>query len=172
MRQSDFLHHCLRQPQLILHINQKLADCQQPWVKSDDFLVAEDRAIMRQMYHLLETEAVVTITELWDSVEQTLHDRLNFLLSLPQSSEKELERLADTLVLSVLDWRLANVRQLLSEVKHLLHEAQDEADAEALAIYQQQLRELPLAVLQLNKARDAMSATSRRRAEDALNGRY
>lgn len=172
MRQSDFLHHCLRQPQLVLRINQKLADCQQPQVKSDDFIVAEDRAIMRQMYHLLETGAVVTMSELWDSVEQTLHDRLNFLLSLPQSPETEPERLADTLVLSVLDWRLANLRQLLSEVKHLLREAQEEADTEALAIYQQQLRELPLAVFQLNKARDAMSATSRRRAEDALNGRY
>lgn len=88
------------------------------------------------------------------------------------SPETELERISDTLVLSVLDWRLAKVRQLLGEVKHLLHEAQRENDTEALAVYQQQLRELPLAVLQLNKARGAMSATSRRRAEDALNGRY
>lgn len=172
MRQSDFLHQCVRFPQALLKLNQKLADCGQPKVVEDDFLLAEDRAIMRQMYQLLTRSPVVTIDELWDSLEETLQNRLKFLLSLPQSPETELERISDTLVLSVLDWRLAQVRQLLSEVKHLLHEAQIENDTEALAIYQQQLRELPLAVLQLNKARGAMSATSRRRAEDALNGRY
>ncbi len=172
MRQSDFLHQCIRFPQAILRVNQKLAESSQPNVVDDDFLMAEDRAIMRQMYQLISRSPVVTIDELWDSLEQTLQNRLKFLLSLPQSPETELERISDTLVLSVLDWRLAKVRQLLGEVKHLLHEAQSENDTEALAIYQQQLRELPLAVLQLNKARGAMSATSRRRAEDALNGRY
>lgn len=172
MRQSDFLHHCVRFPQVILRVNQKLGECGQPQVADEDFLLAEDRAIMRQMYQLIASSSVVTIDELWDSLEQTLQDRLKFLLTLPQSPETELERIADTLVLSVLDWRLAKVRQLLSEVNHLLHEAQAENDMETLAIYQQQLRELPLAVLQLNKARDSMSATSRRRAEDALNGRF
>jgi DNA primase len=172
MRQSDFLHHCIRYPQLIGQVNQTLKECGQPGVVDEDFLLAEDRAIMRQMYQLIALSAVVTIDELWDSLEQTLQNRLKFLLTLPQSPETELERIADTLVLSVLDWRLAKVRQLLSEVNHLLREAQTEDDVDALAVYQQQLRELPLAVLQLNKARDSMSATSRRRAEDALNGRF
>ncbi len=172
MRQSDFLHQCIRFPQAVLRVNQKLVECGQAKVVDDDFLLAEDRAIMRQMYQLITRSPVVTIDELWDSLEQTLQNRLKFLLTLPQSPETELERISDTLVLSVLDWRLAKVKQLLGEVKHLLHEAQTENDPEALAIYQQQLRELPLAVLQINKARDAMSATSRRRAEDALNGRY
>ena len=172
MRQTDFLHQCVRSPQLIVRINRKLAECGQTEVKEDDFSMAEDQAIMRQMYQLIGVSAVVTIEELWDSLDQTLQNRLKFLLSLPQSPETELERVSDTLVLSVLDWRLAKVRQLLSEVKQLLHQAQDEDDHDTLAIYKQQLRELPLAVLQLNKARDAMSATSRRRAEDALNGRY
>jgi DNA primase len=172
MRQADFLHHVIRLPQVIVRINQKLMECGQEQVADDDFLLTEDRAIMRQMYQLLGAAPVVTIDELWDSLEQTLQNRLKFLLTLPQSPEPELERISDTLVLSVLDWRLAKVRQLLSEVKHLLHEAQTEGDTDALAIYKQQLRELPLAVLQLNKARDSMSATSRRRAEDVLNGRY
>ena len=172
MRQADFLQHAIRSPQIIVRVNQKLQECGQGQVVDGDFLMAEDRAIMRQMYQLIADSPVVTIDELWDSLEQTLQNRLKFLLTLPQSPETELERISDTLVLSVLDWRLAKVRQLLGEVKHLLHEAKIEGDTEALAIYNQQLRELPLAVLQLNKARDAMSATSRRRAEDALNGRY
>ena len=172
MRQADFLHQSVRMPQVILRVNQKLQESGQQQVTDDDFLLAEDRAIMRQMYHLIATSSVVTIDELWDSLEQTLQNRLKFLLTLPQSPETELERISDTLVLSVLDWRLAKVRLLLSEVKHLLREAQTEGDVEALAIYTQQLKELPLAVLQLNKARDSMSATSRRRAEDAMNGRY
>ena len=172
MRQSDFLHQCIRFPPLIRRVNQTLADCGQPQVTGEDFLLIEDRAIMRQMYQLIALSPVVTIDELWDSLEQTLQDRLKFLLTLPQSPETELERISDTLVLSVLDWRLAKIRQLLSEVNQLFREAQAEDDVEALAIYQQQLRELPLAVLQLNKARSSMSATSRRRAEDAMNGRF
>ncbi|VAW43572.1 hypothetical protein MNBD_CHLOROFLEXI01-205, partial [hydrothermal vent metagenome] len=171
MRQTDFLHMCARFPQVIVRVNHKLSACEQPQVKDDDFWMAEDRAIMRQMYHLFSTSSVVTIEELWDSLDQTLQKRLKFLLSLPQSVEIELERISDTLVLSVLDWRLAKVRQLLSDVKHLLSEAQIADDKEALQLYKQQLKELPLAVLQLNKARSAMSASSRRRAEDALNGR-
>ena len=172
MRQADFLQHAIRSPQIIVRVNQKLQECGQGQVVDGDFLMAEDRAIMRQMYQLIADSPVVTIDELWDSLEQTLQNRLKFLLTLPQSPETELERISDTLVLSVLDWRLAKVRLLLSEVKHLLREAQTEGDVEALAIYTQQLKELPLAVLQLNKARDSMSATSRRRAEDAMNGRY
>ena len=171
MRQSDFLHQCLRFPQAVLRVNQKLSECGQPQVADDDFLMIEDRAIMRQMYQLIASSPVVTFEELWDSLEQTLQGRLKFLLTLPQSPEIELERISDTLVLSVLDWRLAKVRLLLSEVKHLFDEALGENDTDALAIYKQQLRELPLAVFQLNKARDSMSATSRRRAEDVLNGR-
>ena len=115
-------------------MNQKLESCGQAQVSDDDFLLAEDRAIMRQMYQLIAASPVVTIDELWDSLEQTLQNRLKFLLTLPQSPEPELERISDTLVLSVLDWRLAKVKQLLSEVKHLLHEAQTEGDIEALAI--------------------------------------
>ena len=171
MRQTDFLHYCIRFPQVIARINQKLMACEQPQVIDEDFWVAEDRAIMRQMYHLISASPVVTIEELWDSLDQTLQKRLKFLLSLPQSPETELERISDTLVLSVLDWRLAKVRQLLSDVKHLLAEAQLADDKEAVNIYKQQLKDLPLVVLQLNKARNSMSATSRRRAEDMLNGR-
>lgn len=171
MRQTDFLHHCIRTPQVVTRVNQKLIACEQPEVVDDDFWMTEDRAIMRQMYHLISASPVVTIEELWDSLDQTLQKRLKFLLSLPQSPETELERISDTLVLSVLDWRLAKVRQLLSDVKHLLAEAQLAGDQEAVNIYKQQLKELPLAVLQLNKARNSMSATSRRRAEDILNGR-
>ncbi|MCP4417790.1 MAG: DNA primase [Chloroflexi bacterium] len=172
MRQTDFLHQCVRFPQIIVLINQKLTECEQPQVMGDDFWVAEDQMIMRQMYQLIADSPVVTIDELWDSLDQTLQKRLKFLLSLPQSPETELERISDTLVLSVLDWRLAKVRQLLSEVKQLLAEAQATNDTEALTLHKQQLKALPLAVLQLNKARSSMSATSRRRAEDALNGRY
>jgi hypothetical protein len=93
---------------------------------------------------------------------------LKFLLTLPQSPETELERISDTLVVSALDWRLAKIRQLVDQVNSLLHEIQNEDYAEVLAIYNEQRR----AFLQLNKARDAMSATSRRRAEDALKGRF
>jgi hypothetical protein len=92
---------------------------------------------------------------------------MHYLQTLPPPSETEPERLADTLVSSVLDWRLVKVQQLYNEVRELYQEAQTLNDSSMLEIYQQQLRELPLAVYRLNRARDAMSATGRRRTQDA-----
>jgi hypothetical protein len=91
---------------------------------------------------------------------------------LPPVPESELDRIADTLVLSVLDWRLGTIKQLLSEVKLLIHDAQSSDDVDSLVMYRGQLQNLPLQVLSINRARDAMSALGRRRAEDATSGLY
>lgn len=168
MKQSDYLGQCLQRPRLIHLVNERLVRCGQTAVAEADFHDPEDRAILRHMHQWAAAggPAVAVIEDLWDILGDALTVRAQFLLSLPLAPDAELERLADTLVLSVLDWRLEKVRQLLNEVKQFIKESQMENDQDALAVYQQQLRELPLTVLQINKARNAMSAANRRRATD------
>jgi hypothetical protein len=115
----------------------------------------------------VQRAAVATIEELWDSLDGALLDRVQFLLSLPQTSKSEPERLADTLVSSVLDWRLESITRLLSEVEQLHQEAEALGDQDALEIYRLQVRQLHVEKLQLNRARGAMSASGKRRAQDA-----
>jgi hypothetical protein len=169
MRHSNFLGQCLQNAPLIRLVNERLQNEGQTAVSEKDFNDPEDRALMTIMYQWLDGSSVATIEELWDILDDdALTKRVHFLLSLPQVADAELERLADTLVSSVLDWRLESVKQLLNEVKQSLNEAQSENDADALEIYQQQLRELPLIFLQINKARSAMSASSRRRTNESI----
>ncbi|GIK54618.1 MAG: DNA primase [Chloroflexi bacterium] len=178
MRQTHFLSQCLRQPYLVQQVNDRLAQCGQTAVTEKDFLNPEDRAIMQLLPQWLQTSgivnhsAVVTINELWDILDAApaapLTTRAQYLLSLSQTPDVEMERLADQLMLSVLDWRLEKTRELVNEVEQYYKEAQIENDAQAVEIYQQLKRELPLVVWQLNKARNAMTAANRRRVADKV----
>lgn len=169
MREANYLCQCLHYPQVMTLVNKKLTQHQQPAVNEKDFTLSEDKVLIRHMYHWIRSGRVAAFEELCDSLDEMLRERVQFLLTLPMTPESELSRLPDTLVLSVLDWRLEKIRHLLSEVKQHFHEAHRLNDADSLEIYRQQLSQLPLAVLSINKARDAMSAMSRRRAEEAYS---
>ena len=167
MRQANYLHQCMLNLRIIPMVNQRLGECEEAPVGDDDFDLAEDRAIMKKLVQWHANKTVAVTPDLWDNLEKTLLERMQYLQTLPPSSETEPERLADTLVSSVLDWRLVKVQQLYNEVKLLYQEAQNLNDQATIEIYKQQLRELPLAVYRLHRARDAMSATGRRRTQDA-----
>ncbi len=171
MREANYLCQCLNYPQMMALVNQKLRAIDQPDVDEGDFTSAEDQAVLRQMYHWTQDASVAAIEDLWDSLDATLIDRVKFLLALPQTPESEIDRLADKLALSVLDWRLEKKSQLVSAVKQVVRSAKGQTDADAKTMYQQ-LNELSIAKLRIHKARDAMSASSRRRLEDAANGRF
>jgi len=171
LRRSDFLRQCLHYPNVMQLVNHRLDQHQQNLVSEADFTEAEDKALLRHMYQHMSSRTVVTIEELCDSLDELLLERVQTLLAMSPAPESELDRLPDTLVLSVLDWRLEKTKQLLSEVNKLLREASGVEDADYLAMYRQQISDLPLVVLGLNRARDAMSAVSRRRAKDAGKGR-
>ncbi len=178
MRQAHYLSQCLRHPYLLQQVNERLAQCGQTAVTEKDFLNPEDRAIMQLLPRWLQSsggvyrQAVVTIDELWDILDDSptapLTRRAEYLFSLPAAPDVEMERLADQLMLSVLDWRLEKTRELVNEVEQYYKEAQIENDAEAVEVYQQLKRELPVVVWQLNKARNAMSGANRRRAADNM----
>lgn len=170
IRQADYLCQCLHYPQMMIHVNQKLVQTQQSPVTENDFSAAEDKLLLRQMYQRIDDGILATPDELCDSLDETLLDRMKFLLALPRTAEAELERLADKLVLSVLDWRLEKNSQLVGIVRQLVHETQQANDGDSSEMYQQ-LSELKLAKLRIDQARNAMSAMGRRRAEEGAPGR-
>ena len=159
MRQANYLHQCMNDLRIIPMVNERLGACEEAPVGDDDFDLAEDRAIMRKMVQWQANKSVAVTPDLWDNLEKTLLDRMQYLQTLPSSSETEPERLADTLVSSVLDWRLVKVQQLYNKID----ENQALTDQSTVEI----LRELLSAMNRLNKARNAMSATGRRRTQDA-----
>jgi DNA primase len=158
LRQADFLRQCLTFPRLISQIDEALVLRGQDPVSEDDFNAIEDRALWRQASSQLDNRAVVTIEGLCDSLEdKLLRDRVQTLLALPAIAESELDRSPDILVMSVLDWRLDQARSLIGEVNKLYQEAQTEDDSGVLDMYRQQLRDLPIRVLNINRARGAMT---------------
>ena len=171
-REANYLCQCLHYPNMIVEVNSKLNAINQDVVTEQDFETIEDRSVLRQMYHLLEAGQFATPQELCDSLELVLQNRVHQLLSLKPTPKSEQDRLADKLTLSVLDWRLQKVNQRLTQLRQLFPETQLQPDEEAAQLYQQQTREASMLIQRLNLAKSAMSATSRRRAEEAANGRY
>ncbi|MFW5942602.1 MAG: DNA primase [Chloroflexota bacterium] len=171
MRESDYLRQCLRRPQLMRLVDQRLRAQDQAIVREDDFAAAEDKALLRHLRQELGQRPVATVEELCDSLDEVLLSRAEDLLS--ETSEKdeiEPERLADSLARLVLDLRLERIRRLLSEVQQLFHEAKEHGGSEQLEVFKEQLQTLPLAVHRIDRAKWAMSAMSRRQAEEAGNG--
>jgi DNA primase len=169
LREANYLRQCLTYPRLVDQVDQKLMLHKQPVVTEADFATAEDRALLRFLKRPASRGRVAVVEELWDSLDDALRERAQSLLATPAAPESELERLPDLLVLSILDWRLEKVKGLLADVKQLFKEAQQEQTPDVIELYYQQLRELPLTVLSLNKAKWAMSAVSRRRTEDTIS---
>jgi DNA primase len=171
MRRADFLRQCLAFPHLIGQIDKKLAIHQQALITEADFTRLDDKALWRQIRQRPTHWPVATMDDLWDSLDddEYLRERVQTLLSIPQTPESELDRLPDRLVLSVLDWRLERTKSLLSEVERLFRESQAQENLEMLELYGQQLRELPSQVRSIDRARGAMSATGRRQTKEHRN---
>jgi hypothetical protein len=162
-RRADFLRQCMSYPRLINAVDDKLVLNDLAPLSVDDFTRLDDRALWRMLPRTGDGWAVADPADLWDSFdEEFLQARAKTLLSLPGTPESEVDRLPDRLVLSVLDWRQEKVKGLIVEVEQLFVETQAQNDPEMLEMVSQQLRELPLQLLSINRARKAMSAVGRR----------
>ncbi|MEM7334415.1 MAG: DNA primase [Chloroflexota bacterium] len=170
-RESNYLCQCIHYPAMIVEVNSKLESISQSPVDENDFETIEDQSILRQMYHLNRGGRFATPDELCDSLDTALQERVHQLLALKPTPESELDRLADKLLLSVLEWRLQKNKLFNQKIKVLFDEAKRQNDQESAKLYEQQIAKSHLESLSLNKAKSAMSATSRRRAEEAANGR-
>jgi hypothetical protein len=152
-------------PRIIQAIDDKLTQNHQAPLSAEDFTRPDDRVLWRHMPRTGDGWAVAEPADLWDSFEEEfLRARFETLLSLPATPETELDRLPDRLVLSVLDWRLEKVKELMANVEQLFLETQAQDDPDLLEMYRQQLRDLPVQRRSIDRAREAMSAVGRRNA--------
>lgn len=162
-REANFLRHCLQYPQLLTQVNQQLRRTRQPELGETDFIQAEDRALLGQMYQQLRYGVVAVRSELWDSSDDVLQERIKTLEKLPLIAESQLDHLVEKLAHSVLDWRCDRIKQRNRELQQLLRIQREEV-ADQRDFYQQILagsQELQ----RINRAKEAMSAVGRRRAE-------
>lgn len=168
LRRTDFLRQCLARPQIILVINDQLQGSAQAAVSEEDFVRPEDQLLWYQIQERGSQYPFAAAEDLWDSFEDELiQDRVQKLLTMPESPESELDRLPDRLVQSVLDWRLERIKSLIEEVEQLVRETNAQDNPELIDMYLQQLRGLLHQVLSINKARAALSATAKRRAQES-----
>jgi DNA primase len=158
-RQINYLRECLHYPQIIRQINLKLAQCRQPIVAEADFSVPEDRELLKQLFKWVEQGNIVTMAEMWDSLEDdVLQERARYLLQTAPTPESELSRLPEKLALSVLHWRLEKVKGRLSELQQLFRETNRNDQPELADLYSQQIRESHFMIQSLNRAAEAVTA--------------
>ena len=167
-RESNLLRQCLEFPHLILQVNQQLLRHEQPTIGKDDFSGVEDRQILSTIYTRVDQTPVATLDELCDSLDAVLSARINQLLVLPPAPESELQRLSERLAMSVLDWRAEKVNLQLAELQQLLIElpTQPENEERRDQLYRR-LHELRMSRQGMSKAKDALSGSGQRRAEQA-----
>jgi hypothetical protein len=86
-------------------------------------------------------------------------------MALPPSPGIKLDRLPDSLALSVLDWRLEKIRKRISELKQLVAAERQSGLAEGLAqLYGEHLATSQLAMQGIHQAKRALSAQGRQNA--------
>ena len=165
-RTANLLRQCLEYPRLIIQVNQALLRQEQLAVSEGDLVVAEDQLILAFIYDRSDQVPVVTIEELCDSLDSVLLERMESLLALTPSPESELNRLRDRLTMSVLDWRLDQVKVEVGQLQQLIKDANDQQEGAANKDQLLgRLSELQWKMKWLNKAKDGISASGQRRTE-------
>jgi DNA primase len=162
MREENYLRECFRHLAIMRQVDQKLNVVDQTAVNANDFALAEDREI----FNHLRQYTVATTEQLCDSLSEPLRNRALTLLRSSDEREIDLNRLAETLTLSVCDWRLAKVKQHIREIRFIHSDTSQETDSKNnLHLYQDELNRLTTTMLNLHQAKNRMSAASRRQAE-------
>ena len=172
MRETNLLSQCLHHPQILSEINTRLAQTDQAPVTQADFVTIEDRELFITFNSRLNQAAFVSIDELCDSLESPLLERAQHLRSLPPTPDSELDRLADQLVISLLDVRHEKILHLYTRVQRLVTGRHETEDKETVESYYTQLVSIYRKLNSIKQAKKAMSADSKRRAEEASLGHF
>jgi hypothetical protein len=166
--EENFLRQCLEHPGALPAVNYQLTRLRMPEVAAADFGRAEDRALLAEIARRATLPTVATIAELCDSLDSALAQRVRTLLVAPPAPATKLDRLPEALALSVLDWRLEKIREYNTILKQLRPSGNDLAPADELTrAYLAQVEQMK----RINRAREALSPTGRRRAEEGKSGR-
>ncbi|MCB8967884.1 MAG: DNA primase [Ardenticatenaceae bacterium] len=167
LREANFLRQCLAYPQVTVQVNRLLQQMEQTAVAADDFTDMEDKLLWQYVMQTVETGAFVVGQDLCDSLDDPMvQHRVEALKTVPPTPLANLERLPDTLVLSVLQWRRDAINRQSQEIKQLVSVSQ-ETDVDLLQMYQKQAYTLTLVKRDIDKAIASMSALNRRRIEES-----
>lgn len=167
LREANFLRQCLAYPQVIASVNRLLQQMEQGMVMVADFAEVEDKLLWEHVTQVVKAGAFVVERDLCDSLEdQVLLDRVEALKMVSPIPSAHLDRLPDTLVLSVLQWRRDAINRQSQEIKQLVHSATEQDDPEQLQLYQKQAYALMRTKGNIDKAIASMSAVNRRRTEE------
>lgn len=165
-RESNFLRQCLAHPQVVRLINRQLHRLEQPVVSAEDFTLPEDRAIWMRIMQVVIEGKFVTNADLCDSLDEDyLQSRVQGLRAITPVPAASLDKLPDTLVLSVLQWRQDRLKTLSLELTQLVQGGDEQPDAETIKFCRARADELRTRKLQLDRAIASMSATQQRREE-------
>ncbi|MCZ7670890.1 MAG: toprim domain-containing protein [Chloroflexi bacterium] len=167
IREVNLLSQCLHHANILVDINARLSAAAQPTLTKADFVTAEDQEIFDQLMRWQNRGLFVSIDELCDSLAGPLLERVHYLRALPPTPDSEMDRLADKLVLSILDIRHEKTKYLNTRMQLLVAEAKQAGDKESMEEYQQQSVAISRQLLGIQQAKNAMSALSKRRAEEA-----
>jgi DNA primase len=160
-QQSDFLCHCIHFPQLVLLVDDRLKNNKQPTVSVRDFITIEDKLL----WDYLCEQAYDGAVELddWETImDGNVVTRADQLKQLPVTDPAQVDRLPDSLTLSVLEWRLEAAKILREQLKLLIDEAKLNGDQSALNDHLQQIVGLTLLSSSIDQARHNLSASGKR----------
>ena len=163
--EADFLRQALGTPEIMLKVDMLLRKAQQPMIAATDFSNSEDQELWRHLRRLsaeASTGKLVSVSDMCDSLDNVLSSRVRSLQAIPLSSSPEIDHLSNSLTHSVLNCRLDKVRQTLSEVKHLMTDAQKAGDEESRESYAYRCQELTMMLYSINRARHTLSSASQR----------
>lgn len=158
-KESNFLGECLADPHKIGKVNRLLSQIGQPVVHVEDFSQAIDRTIFLIIHQTYTSGSVVTIREMWDSLEEHTKDRILELEKLPRQSEKDPVR---SLTQSLLDCRLENIKRMVSEAMQHIRDAKEIADEDAVGMFTQHVESSTRLIQQVHKAKSALTAHTRK----------
>ncbi|MEM9774420.1 MAG: DNA primase [Chloroflexota bacterium] len=159
-REEEFLGRCSQNPILIRQVNKILSESGQPILHAQDFSVQIDREIFTLLNNKQSAGDVVSTSEMWDSLDDILAERMRLIRREFVSNDKKPVR---SLALSVLQWRLEKKKQLNAELKQLLLTARQNAEVDYLGILTKQVEELTVEIKAIHQARTGISSRSKQR---------
>jgi hypothetical protein len=162
--------HCLSliliRPQLLAQADEALQAVGDGELDAEDFVTAEDRAILSAWRQWLATASSPDAREdFYDTLDESLLGRVDALLRAGENQPSVPDgRLQDDFLDAVTRLRLRNLQRQVQELRFLIEEGQD---GEAGAIYGPLITQAAVRIRRLQKAMSERSVAARRRGEDA-----
>ncbi|HSH03674.1 MAG TPA: DNA primase [Anaerolineae bacterium] len=168
LREQNFLRLCLENPVLWRQVDRILEAINEPKVTIQDFTDPLDRALFEPIHQWVLRAEFVSLEELCDSLEVVLQERIQELQQLGHVIEQKMTlqiRSPEKLAMSVIDWRCEKIKRQSKEVGKIFSEVgqqQNDENDVLKALYGQQVVLLSQKMKQLDNAKQAVSALSRR----------